>query len=51
VLSAKVTYAVNVYLSLIKKDVAPRQAYATACELAGLTTAAERAELRKALTS
>jgi hypothetical protein len=49
VLSAKVSYAVSLYLQLVEKGTEPRAAYAAACELAGLTSARERSEMRSAV--
>jgi len=49
VLSAKVSYAVSLYLQLLEKGTDTRAAYAAACELAGLTSARERSEMRSAV--
>ena len=51
VLSAKVSYAVSLYLQLVEKGTEPRAAYAAACELAGLTSARERSEMRSAVVA
>jgi hypothetical protein len=50
ILSAKVTYAVSLYQQTVEK-LGPRAAYQTAVELAGITTAAERAAMRNAIAN
>lgn len=50
-MTASVTYAIKLYLELVAKGSTPREAYATAVELSGVNTAAQRAELRNAIAS
>lgn len=49
-LNAKESYAYSLYRSSVD-ELGPRAAYAHAVELAGLTTAAERGNVRRALAA